>query len=150
MDTRQAVLDALLPQFNGAPFNRLIGLTLEALEGQHCRARFEMRPELLGNVVHRILHGGVTSSVLDTIGGATATIGAWERMQSLDPAERIRRLANLGTLDMRVDYLKPGRGEWFTVDGRVLRAGNKVIVTRMDMHNNEGELIAVATGTYLY
>lgn len=150
MENNSTLLDALMSQFDGAPFNRLIGLRMESATAERCRARFEMRPELMGNVVHRILHGGVTSSVIDTIGGAISTLAAGERMHGLDGAERLRRLANLGTLDMRVDFLKPGRGNWFVVEGRVLRAGNKVIVTRMEMHNDEGELIAAGTGTYLY
>ena len=88
--------------------------------------------------------------MLDTVGGATATLAAWQRMADADPQERLARLGRLGTLDMRVDYLKPGRGTWFRVSGSVLRAGNKVMVTRVDMHNNEGMLIAAATATYLY
>jgi len=145
-----ALYTALLAGFNVAPFNKLLDLRIESVTDDCCRARIDMRPELVGNTVHGILHGGVTSAVLDTIGGATATVGAWQRMQGIDDAERIKRLGRLGTLDMRVDYLKPGRGEWFIVSGRVLRAGNKVMVTRMEMHNNADELIACATATYLY
>jgi uncharacterized protein (TIGR00369 family) len=146
----QPLYDALLAGFNAAPFNALIGLRIHSVDDERCEARFTMRPDLVGNRVHNILHGGVTSAVLDTIGGATATVGAFHRMADADPAERLRRLGKLGTLDMRVDYLKPGRGEWFHVTGRILRAGNKVMVTRMEMHNDDGELIAAATATYLY
>lgn len=142
--------NALLAGFNSSPFNLLLQFRLEEAGEAGCRARINMRPELIGNTVHGILHGGVTSAVLDTVGGATATIGAWRRTQGMDEGERIKRLANLGTLDMRVDYLKPGRGEWFIVTGNILRSGNKVMVTRMEMHNNAGELIACATATYLY
>ncbi|MFZ5757983.1 MAG: thioesterase family protein [Pseudomonadota bacterium] len=141
---------AVLAGFNAAPFNALLGLRIDSLSADRCTARFDMRPDLVGNTVHGILHGGVTSAVLDTVGGATATLGAWHRMADIDEAERIRRLGRLGTLDMRVDYLKPGRGEWFLATGTILRAGNKVMVTRMEMHNHEQLLIAAATGTYLY
>ena len=150
MKDNTALYGALLRGFNVAPFNHLLGLRIETITDTGCRARIDMRPELIGNTVHGILHGGVTSAVLDTIGGATATIGAWQRMQDIEDAERIKRLGRLGTLDMRVDYLKPGRGEWFVVSGNVLRAGNKVMVTRMEMHNHADELIACATATYLY
>lgn len=145
-----ALYDALLHGFNSSPFNRLLQFRLEEATADSCRARIDMRPELVGNTVHGILHGGVSSAVLDTVGGAMATIGAWRRMQGIDETERLKRLGNLGTLDMRVDYLKPGRGEWFIVSAGILRAGNKVMVTRMEMHNHAGDLIACATGTYLY
>jgi uncharacterized protein (TIGR00369 family) len=151
MEHSQATLyNALLHGFNSSPFNQLLHLRIEHADLESCRARIDMRPELVGNTFHGILHGGVSSAVLDTIGGATATVGAWHRMQGLDESERLKRLGNLGTLDMRVDYLKPGRGEWFIVTGRILRSGNKVMVTRMEMHNNNGDLIACATATYLY
>ena len=64
-------------------------------------------------------------------------------------AERIRMLAKIGTIDLRVDYLRPGRGAYFTAAGRLLRTGNKVAVTRMSFHNDADELQAVGTGTYL-
>lgn len=150
MEHNSALLNALLEGFNNAPFNRLVGLQVESLSIDSCVARFDMRPELVGNTVHGILHGGVTSAVLDTVGGATATLAAWQRLADSDDRERLMRLGRLGTLDMRVDYLKPGRGEWFRVTGSILRAGNKVMVTRMEMHNDQGTLIAAATATYLY
>ena len=150
MEDKTALLDALMAGFNSAPFNALLGLRITVAGPEACEARLEMRPDLLGNMVHRILHGGVTSAVLDTIGGATATVAAWGRMQDLDQAERLKRLGRLGTLDMRVDYLAPGRGDWFRVRGEVLRAGNKGVVTRMEMRNDGDTLVAAATATYLY
>lgn len=150
MENNSALSAALLQGFNAAPFNALLGLRIDQISAGCCTARFDMRPDLIGNTVHGILHGGVTSAVLDTIGGATATIGAWQRMADLPQHERIVRLGKLGTLDMRVDYLKPGRGKSFVASGTVLRAGNKVMVTRMELHNDEQTLIAAATGTYLY
>jgi len=49
---------------------------------------------------------------------------------------------------LRVDYLRPGTGKNFTAKGWILRTGNKVSVTRMELHNDQQELIAVGTGTY--
>jgi uncharacterized protein (TIGR00369 family) len=55
----------------------------------------------------------------------------------------------MGTIDMRVDYLRPGRGERFIATSRLLRAGNKVSVARVELHNDQGVYIATATATYL-
>jgi len=49
---------------------------------------------------------------------------------------------------MRVDFLRPGLGVEFVATGTVLRVGRKVAVTRMELHNDEDSLIAVATGAY--
>jgi uncharacterized protein (TIGR00369 family) len=50
---------------------------------------------------------------------------------------------------MRVDYLRPGIGEWFDASGTVIRTGKRVAVTRMEMRDDQDRLIAVGTGTYI-
>jgi uncharacterized protein (TIGR00369 family) len=110
--------------------------------------RFDMRDELVGNFTRGSLHGGVISSVLDVVGGLVAFIALLNRegVQSLeDEADKFSRL---GTIDLRVDYLRPGLGGTFSAKGFVLRAGRKVAVTRMELHNDEDSLIAVGTGAY--
>ncbi|HAV87176.1 MAG TPA: thioesterase family protein, partial [Pseudomonas sp.] len=57
--------------------------------------------------------------------------------------------ARLGTIDLRIDYLRPGRGQRFSATATLLRSGNKVAVVRSELHNEAGVLIAVGTGTYL-
>ena len=60
----------------------------------------------------------------------------------------MRSFTYVGTIDMRVDYLRPGRGKYFIGTGYVLRVGKKIAVTRMDLHNEQEVLIATGTGTY--
>ena len=55
----------------------------------------------------------------------------------------------MGTIDLRVDYLRPGLGQWFYATGMVMRSGRKVTVARMELHNDLEKLIAVGTGTYI-
>ena len=78
-----------------------------------------------------------------------ALIGAFDKHQHLSSAERMARLSKLGTIDLRVDYLRPGRGEGFKATAVLLRSGNKVAVVRSELHAVDGTLIAVGTGTYL-
>lgn len=130
------------------PFNRLLGLEVMAVDGPRPAIRFNQRPELIGNFVHKILHGGVISAVLDTVGGLTATAGAIARYQG-PPEAFVQRITRVGTIDLRVDYLRPGRGQWFEASGTIMRTGRKVAVVRMELINDEETLIAVGTGTYL-
>jgi len=58
-------------------------------------------------------------------------------------------IARIGTIDMRVDYLRPGRGARFYSSGTVMRTGRKVAVTRMELKNSDDVLIAVGTGAYI-
>jgi uncharacterized protein (TIGR00369 family) len=127
------------------PFNRVLGLHLTELDTGVARITFDMRDELVGNFSKGILHGGVISSTLDVVGGMAAMMA-----ETSDHAQAIvQRWAALGTIDMRVDYLRPGAGEHFVAEGRVIRSGRKVCVTRMELHNEVGALIATGTGTYI-
>ena len=127
------------------PFNRVLGLHLTELDTGIARLRFDMRDELVGNFSKGILHGGVISSTLDVVGGMAAMMA-----ETSDHAQAIvQRWASLGTIDLRVDYLRPGAGEQFVAEGRVIRSGRKVCVTRMELHNEVGTLIATGTGTYI-
>ncbi|MFZ0133549.1 MAG: thioesterase family protein [Desulfobacterales bacterium] len=131
------------------PFNRILGFEVETLEADRVVVRFVMRPELIGNYVLETLHGGVISSVLDATGGLSVSIGLLERLQG-EPVEVIeKRMARIGTIDLRVDYLRPGRGKAFRAISSIMRAGKKVAVTRMELQNDERLLVAVGTGTYI-
>jgi uncharacterized protein (TIGR00369 family) len=131
------------------PFNRVLGMTVTAVNADGATIGFGMREDLIGNVFHRTLHGGVISAVLDTVGGLTASASLVERAAGL-PQEKVKAMfARVGTIDLRVDYLRPGRGERFAAGGRIMRSGRKVAVVRMEMHADEALLVAVGTGTYM-
>ena len=131
------------------PFNKLIGMKIETLDLDKIGIRFEMRPELVGNFTRGNLHGGGISSVLDVTGGMVAWTGIMKKMEGQSFDEISERFNKIGTIDIRVDYLRPGLGEYFIATGSTLRTGNKVSVTRMELHNDKGILIAVGTGTYV-
>ncbi|BBO71550.1 hypothetical protein DSCA_54800 [Desulfosarcina alkanivorans] len=131
------------------PFNRVLGISVTSVDADGATMAFSMREDLIGNVFHRILHGGVISAVLDAVGGLTASASLVERAAGL-PEEKVRQMfARVGTIDLRVDYLRPGRGDGFTAGGRIMRSGRKVAVVRMEMHNTADLLVAVGTGTYM-
>ena len=131
------------------PFNKLIGMKIETLDLDKIGIRFKMRPELVGNFTRGNLHGGVISSVLDVTGGMVAWTGIMKKMEGQSFDEISERFNKIGTIDIRVDYLRPGLGEYFIATGSTLRTGNKVSVSRMELHNDKGILIAVGTGTYV-
>lgn len=146
------LLDRLKLTFDNTPFVRLIGMTLVHASNEEVRARFDMKPELVGNVHKQILHGGVIATALDMVGGMMGLVAVYQRMKedSVPREERYLRLMRLGTIDMRVDYLSPGRGEHFEASATLLRVGKKVFVTRMELRNDSDDLIAAGTATYLY
>lgn len=130
------------------PFNRLLGVNVLSLHHDRPELRFDMQPELVGNYVRNILHGGVIAAVIDITGGLVAFLGVQKKLKGKPVAEIVERFARIGTIDMRVDYLQPGTGAWFVARGYPLRTGNKVAVTRMELFNDREELIAVGTAAY--
>lgn len=131
------------------PFNRLLGMRIVTLTPTDVELRIEMREELVGNFVREILHGGVISSVLDVAGGLVASVELFKHLEEMEREEVSKHVAKIGTIDLRVDYLRPGKGEYFTATGSVLRKGSKVAVVRTELCNEEKVLIAAGTGTYL-
>ena len=131
------------------PFNRVLGLQVETVTVDQAVLGFDMRDDLIGNYKLQILHGGVISAVLDTSGGMMASISVLNAMAGASREEMAKRLTRIGTIDLRIDYLRPGRGDRFYARSNLMRTGRKVSVTRMELHNNEGLLIAVGTGTYI-
>lgn len=130
-------------------FNRLLGFEILLEDLNNPRIKMQMNEDLIGNHYYKILHGGAISSILDTAGGLIALIGVLKKFQGNSFEELAERLSKISTVDLRVDYLRPGKGKYFIASGNVIRTGNKVSVIRMELRNDNEELIAVGTGTYL-
>jgi uncharacterized protein (TIGR00369 family) len=128
------------------PFNRVLGLRIDSLDPEAPRLRFDMRPELVGNPVRQILHGGVISATLDVVGGLAIALASLAGKAEATPA---RHFPNIGTIDLRIDYLRPGRGKYFVATGRVVRLGGRVAVVHMELVNDTGEQIATGSAAYI-
>jgi len=131
------------------PFNRVLGLKIESMNPDCVKTLFEMRDELMGNYKRGMLHGGAISSVIDATGGLAAFIGIQEKMRGKTLEAKLERSNRISTIDLRVDFLRPGLGKRFVATAYILRTGNKVVVTRIELHNDQNDLIAVGTGSYL-
>jgi uncharacterized protein (TIGR00369 family) len=129
-------------------FNDILSFSIDSGDFDTGIITFTNRDELIGNPVQRILHGGVISSILDVAGGHTVFMQVYQDIMNEPLEKQAQILGKLGTIDLRVDYLRPGKGNNFIARGYILRKGNKVAVTRMELHNEEDVLIAVGTGTY--
>lgn len=133
------------------PFNKILGIEIDLLDYKTGEAvtRFDMAPDLIGNSTAGILHGGVTASVIDLTGGLSALIccAKFHRDKPLDVIEK--KLTSSATIDMRVDYLRPGKGKAFQCRSRVIRAGSRIVVAKIDLYNEKETRIATGTATYL-
>jgi uncharacterized protein (TIGR00369 family) len=130
------------------PFNKYLGLKIDSISKDGVVIKIDMRNELIGNFEKNILHGGVISAILDFTGGVITQLHVLNEMKDATLDKVVKRLSNMGTIDMRIDYIRPGKGAHFLATGHILRLGHHVAVTRTEFVNNEGVLIAVGTSTY--
>ena len=135
---------------HSVPYHELLGLKVSKFDFETAEITLSIKNELLGNVSRGFLHGGVTASMLDSIGGLVAIGDFIANNKDKSPDYLKSSINHMGTIDIRVDYLLPGKGKMFTANGRVIRAGKRVTVCRMEMLNDKNECIALGTGTYLW
>ena len=72
-----------------------------------------MRPELVGHYLYGRLHGGVISATLDAMGGLALMVAIGEKHADETTQQVMHRFAKMSTIDLRVDYLRPGIGTSF-------------------------------------
>ena len=130
-------------------FNQVLGLKVMSVRPGDVRARIAMKPELIGSYTHGRLHGGVISSVLDAMGGLAIMVGIAERHPHDNALQVMSRFAKMGTIDLRIDFLRQGLGKHFIARAEVTRLGGRVGSTQMRLLNDEGTLIATGAGAYV-
>lgn len=130
-------------------FNSVLGLHIESLDPAAPRLRFDMRPELVGHYLYGRLHGGVISAVLDAMGGYALTLAIGEKHADETADQVMHRFARMGTIDLRIDYLRQGIGRHFVASAEVTRLGGRVGSTLMRLVNDEGLLIATGAAAYI-
>ncbi len=130
-------------------FNQVLGLRLQSIVAPAPSLRFDMRPELIGHFLYGRLHGGVISAALDAAAGL-AVMAAIGDHHPGDTAEQVlQRFSRLGTIDLRVDFLRQGVGKHFIASAEVTRLGGRVASTQMRLVNEEGLLIATGAAAYM-
>jgi len=130
----EALIDFFIKQI---PFNRHLGMEVEALERGRCVLRVPFREEFVGDPFRPALHGGVMSSLADAAGGL-AVFSTFHGPET-----------GVSTVDLRIDYLRPGKLEDLICEARVVRVGNRVAVTTMVVHHGSPDYVA-AEGRGVY
>ncbi len=120
------------------PFNRVLGIRVVEIDRGHVRMEIAFREELIGDPVRRAVHGGVISALADTAGGCAV----WSALD--EPTARV------STIDIRIDYLRPGRPETLVAEGNVVRAGRRVGVADIRLFHPSAPAESIATGKGVY
>ena len=121
------------------PFNRYLGMRVPELRPGFSRMVLPFREEFIGDPHRPALHGGTVSTLADNAGGCAVFAAG-------GPGD------TLSTIDLRVDYLRPSGPMDLEAVATVVRMGNRVGVTRIQVWQDEpdGERRLVAEGTGVY
>jgi uncharacterized protein (TIGR00369 family) len=111
-----------------------MGLKVVHAAAGQIRLSSPWRDEFISNPDHRFAHGGILATLLDTAGSyAVATLLG-------RPAQ---------TIDMRVDFLRPGFESELTVDANVLHFGHTVASVDASIFNRNNHLLATGRMVFL-
>ena len=117
-----------------SPFNAFLNLEVVTAdpEKQEVVMRLKMRPEFERLAGSGQWHGGPIAAAIDIVG---------------DYALAMLLGKPLPTINLRVDYLRPGKGT-LTLAARVRRSGKTVGVVDVDVLNEAGEPLAIGRANY--
>lgn len=115
--------------FVRSPFHALLGLKLDDLSAGSVRIVLPFRSDLLADDSSRpYIHGGVMATLLDVAGHyAVASI--------------VGRA--VPTIDMRVDFLRPGPAETLVATAHAIKIGRSVAVADASIEDAYGNTIAI-------
>ena len=115
---------------------RLIGFVVD-LGGGDGRARcwLDVGPQHLNR--HGVLHGGISTTLLDAASGFTASL-------SVDPKAEALFL----TVTLDTQFVAPAREGRVTATGRVTGGGRRLVFVAADLLDEAGGLVASSAGVF--
>lgn len=130
-------------------FNEVLGMKVVSFDPRQPKVRFDMRPSLVGHYTYGRLHGGAIAAVLDGTGGFALMVAIGEKHADETASQVIHRFGRMGTIDLRIDFLRQGIGRWFEASAQVTRLGGRIGSVQMRLHGDDGALIATGAAAYV-
>jgi len=115
-------------------FNDYVGIKFLEVSENGCTAILENR-EQLQNSMDGVIHGGVLFTLADAVMGFAA-------------APHVDGVQQSVSVECKINYLRPARGPVLKAVSSVVRRGKRIIVMEAKVMEENGELVAVALGTY--
>jgi uncharacterized protein (TIGR00369 family) len=130
-------------------FNAVLGFRVRSFDATAPLVTFAMRPELVGHFVYGRLHGGVISAVLDATGGFALMLAIADKHLEEASEQVLHRFSRMGTIDLRIDYLRPGIGKLFSASAQVTRLGGRIASVQMKLDSDNGTVVATGAASYI-
>jgi acyl-coenzyme A thioesterase 13 len=116
------------------PFADVLAMRLIDVSNGSAVFALTIQPAFLQN--HGVLHGGVIASLIDTA-------AAFSVSSLLQPGETTT------TIDLTIHYLAAVTEGEIVAKSEVVRAGRKVVILSIQVHDDKDNLVATATSAFL-
>jgi uncharacterized protein (TIGR00369 family) len=116
------------------PMAKFIGVKVLEIDSGYVKLWFPYKEEFIGDPRTKRLHGGYTATAIDLAGG----VAAMTFMTSKED--------DVATIDMRIDYLRPGQAKDIIAEGCVISKMRRTIVTDMKTYHADDPTKIIAAG----
>lgn len=134
--TRRLSAQEIQGIFEHSPFVGRMKLEVLSLDhdAQRLIVRMPLAPEYERRAGSRQFHGGAIAALIDIVG---------------DFAIGMLVGGGVPTMNLRIDYLRPGTGTYLDATAVVRKTGRTAAVVDIDVQSAEGKLVAIGRGTYV-
>jgi uncharacterized protein (TIGR00369 family) len=119
---------------NHIPMAKYVGVKVLDIDHGYIKLLFPYREEFIGDPRSKRLHGGYLATALDSAGGAAAMT----YMTSYED--------DVATIDMRIDYIRPGKAKDIIAVGKVISQRRRSIVSEMFCYHPDEPERSIALG----
>lgn len=122
---------------SGQGQSKALGLSLESCTRERTVLRLPWHERLVGDPTTRVLHGGVITTLIDSACGFALM-------------SHLEKLADIATLDLRIDYLQPAVPDQDVLAGaEVYKLTSSIAFLRASAYQTDGDPIANAVATFM-
>ena len=123
---------------NGVPHNVALGIQLIDFEPEFLELRLPYSDKIVGNPETGVIHGGAVTTLMDAGCGGAVMI-------------RLGKPMRIATLDLRIDYLRPGKRDTDLIcRAECYRVTKNVAFTRAITHDGDpSDPVASSAGTFI-
>jgi len=118
----------------GSPFLDHMGIEVLARSDGYSELRLPVREHLLNS--RSTVQGGVLATLIDAAVGSAVS-------STLEPGQE------MVTVELKINYLHPGKGEYLIARGRMHHRGRTLAVGIAEIENPEGKKVAMGTATFM-
>lgn len=122
-------------KIGGNHFTNFIGFNIHTIEAGYLEGTLELKQHHLQQM--EFVHGGVTATVSDIVAGFAAFT-------------LVKKGQGVVTVEMKVSYFNPGKGDLLLAIGKVIKAGNRLHFCESELWVQSGDhktMIAKASAT---